>query len=208
MGGIGSGRRSHFGAKDTTEGARPLDIRKLNRFTLLSPGHSFGWQWTYGTKVVSTIRIKVQEDSVFLGYKYRSHHQDEWESVVERVDMDRTACTYGGTRLWWLCPACGKRVAILFGPGRRFVCRGCNKLVYESQREDKSDRAARRADKIRRKLGWPAGIFNGPGGVPKGMRRKTFERLTEEHRVLVDLAMAGIAKKLGILERLARELER
>ena len=65
----------------------------------------------------------------------------------------------GGRRAWFLCPAkgCGRRVAILFG-GSIFACRHCHKLAYECQREPDDDRAARRADTIRRRLGWGAGI--------------------------------------------------
>jgi hypothetical protein len=67
-------------------------------------------------------------------------------------------------------------VAILFG-GSIYACRHCHKLVYQCQRETDDDRAARRADTIRRRLGWEAGILNGEGDKPKGMHWRTFERL-------------------------------
>jgi hypothetical protein len=39
---------------------------------------------------------------------------------------------------------------------------------------------ARRANKLRERLGWEAGIFDGPEGKPKGMHWQTFERLSAE----------------------------
>ena len=41
MGGFGSGRGQR--GKDTTSDMRPLDIRKLQRDGLLTPGQAFGW---------------------------------------------------------------------------------------------------------------------------------------------------------------------
>ena len=44
------------------------------------------------------------------------------------------------------------------------------------------DRAARRADRIRDRLGWPGGILEGSGwGKPKGMHWRTYERMSDEH---------------------------
>jgi hypothetical protein len=37
--------------------------------------------------------------------------------------------------------------------------------------------ASTRADKLRKRLGWEAGILNGDGGKPKGMHWKTYQRL-------------------------------
>jgi hypothetical protein len=91
-------------------------------------------------------------------------------------------------------------VAILYG-GTIFACRHCYHLVYESQREAEDDRARRLAEKIRRRLGWPAGIANPDGGKPKGMHWRTFERLTAEHDAFANASWAGMAERLGLMNR-------
>jgi len=116
------------------------------------------------------------------------------------VNLDWTNCKFGGRRPWFLCPAtgCGKRVAILYD-GVIFACRHCHQLAYASQRETGYDRMARRADRIRTKLGWEPGILNGKGLRPKGMHWKTFERLSAQHDALVQVSLAGISAKLKLL---------
>ena len=59
-----------------------------------------------------------------------------------------------------------------------------------------------KADKIRRRLGWPAGIANPTGGKPKGMHWKTFDRLRLQHDALKHFSFHDIARKLGFLHRL------
>jgi hypothetical protein len=80
-------------------------------------------------------------------------------------------------------------MAILYG-GENFACRNCYKLVYPSTRENVAHRAARRADRLRARLGWDSGILNGRGDKPKWMRWSTFQRLVARHDALVRRARA------------------
>lgn len=60
-------------------------------------------------------------------------------------------------------------------------CRHCHRLTYASTRETDDDRASRRANKIRRRLGWEPGILNAENGKPKGMHWDTYWRLVARH---------------------------
>jgi hypothetical protein len=128
----------------------------------------------------------------------------DWQPMDYPVWLEWTACTLGGRRAWFLCPAngCGRRVALLYlGGAGIFACRHCHRLAYACQREAADDRAARRADRIRDRLGWQAGILNRSGGKPKGMHWRTFERLTAEHDAFVGVSLAGMAARLGLIKR-------
>ena len=101
-------------------------------------------------------------------------------------------------------------MVILFG-GSIFACRHCHKLAYECQRETDDDRAMRRADTIRRRLGWRAGIANPIGNKPKGMHWHTFERLLRDYNRHAATSWEGTEKRLGLLNRrldgLSRDLD-
>ena len=200
MGGMGSGRR-YQGGKDTTSDMRPLDIRKLHRDGLLTPGLACSWHWTVSGKEVASIQMRTEVDRVILNYRSRSNGGD-WQSMEYPVTLEWTPCHLGGRRAWFICPAkgCGRRVAILFG-GSIFACRHCHKLAYECQRETDSDRAVRRADTIRRRLGWGAGIANPIGDKPKGMHKRTYLRLLNEYNNFAKDAWEGVAERLGLINR-------
>ena len=198
MGGRGSGRRSSYGGRPETNDAMPLDIRKIARTGLLIPGRSFGWQWTVNDRPVASIRIRVDRESLVLSYRMKS----TGEVVEQRVQTPTTPCHLGGQRHWFTCPRCSKRVAVLYAPGRYFACRQCGALGYATQKEGAGDRAATRADKLRKRLGWEAGILNGPGGKPKGMHWKTYLRIKRHHDALVQLSLQDMARQLGCLQRL------
>jgi hypothetical protein len=199
MGGFGSGRQS--GGR-CTDDMLALDVRRINRAGRLTSGSWSSWQWTCKGGKTASIQIRVEADTVVLVYRNRSPHHNggEWEPMNYAVRLDWTACGFGGRRVWWRCPAvgCGRRVAVLHG-GRVFACRQCNCLAYRSQREADDDRATRRADKLRKRLGWEPGILNGNGWKPKGMHWRTFERLQGEHDEHVTDALAGMTTKLGLL---------
>ena len=42
------------------------------------------------------------------------------EQVDQVIPFDHTRCHFGGFRLWFLCPRCRRRVAILYGAGKYF----------------------------------------------------------------------------------------
>ncbi len=198
MGGPGSGHRWRYGAKATTNDYRTLDIRHWAREGVLRPGYWGGWKWTRDGETVASIQMRAEQDRVILMYRHSSGG-GEWKDEEYPVRIVRTPCHLGGSRAWFICPAvgCGRRVANLYG-GTIFACRHCYQLAYASAR-DAADRAARRANRLRARLGWEPGILNGSGCKPKWMRWRTFERLTAEHDQFVARSMQAVALKFGPL---------
>ncbi len=200
MGGYGSGRQW---GKATTSGSYPLDVRYLQRAGLLTQGQCFSLNWSRNGEQVASIEARPEDDRVTLNYRHKTGGAD-WQVMDYPVWLEWTACTLGGRRAWFRCPAngCGRRVALLYlGGAGIFACRHCYRLAYACQRETADDRAARRADRIRDRLGWQAGILNPSGSKPKGMHWRTFERLTAEHDAFVGVSLAGMAARLGLIGR-------
>ncbi len=188
MGGLGSGYRHRFDKKTTTDECHGLDIRDLYRDGLLKPGSWFSSRWLRGDRETGSIRGFVYQDRVVLSYRHRRGSGGEWEDVKEPVSLEWTPCNFGGERPWFVCPGvvngkrCGRRAAVLYGPGKYFLCRHCYDLRYESQREDKKDRALRRAQNIRERLGGSRSMIEPFPEKPRGMHRETYERLYEDYR--------------------------
>lgn len=200
MGGCGSGRRWHWGARDTTEQYHAIDVRYCQRNGLLAPHRTFTLQWLRQGEIMASILIHTYPDRVILNFLHRSGDRN-WQEENYPVYLSWTPCNLGGRRPWFHCPArsCGRRVAILYG-GAIFACRHCHQLSYPSQREDPPDRTARRADAIRERLGWRPGILNGKGGKPQGMHWHTFQRLNTQHDAYVERSLAGLTTWLNRLE--------
>lgn len=200
MGGYGSGRQWHLGAKETTTDYRELDVNYLNKNKCLRAGVSSTLAWSRRGKCTGSIGINSDSNHITLNYRHQRTGQD-WETIEYPVGLAWTECHFGGQRPWFICPAkgCGRRVGKLYG-GRVFACRHCYRLAYPCQREAEDDRAINRADKIRDRLGWMPGILNFKGCKPKGMHWSTFERLEAEHDAFVAKAFAGIASRLDLLD--------
>jgi hypothetical protein len=196
MGGWGSGRWQS--GKATTSAYRALDVRRLQRDGLLTAGNAFGWTWSHNGEAVASIRMRVGENNVTLAYRTRDYG-GEWRTMEYPVALDWTACHLGGRRAWFRCPVqgCGRRVAVLYG-SNIFACRHCHRLAYDSQRERLDDRLTRRAEKVRQRLGWEAGILNEDGDKPKGMHWRTFERLQTEHDAYVESSLIGMMQRLKL----------
>jgi hypothetical protein len=197
MGGIGSGGWNATG-RSTTATALRLDVNVLRRHGCLDRGWSGLWGWSSSTGESSRIGIEAHGDAVTLRFTVRTGG-GEPESVVQRVTIEWQPCRFGGVRPFWLCPVCSRRIVILHGV-RRFACRTCNRLSYASQRERRPDRAQRRANKIRVRLGGQAGLGEIPPKPPR-MHARTYDRLVER-------VIAADAETLDATMALLADLER
>jgi hypothetical protein len=207
LGGEGSGNWYRFDKKSTTDECHSVDVRYLHRKGLLTPGHWFSLRWSRAGRETGSIRCAVKGDEkperVILTYRHRSSSGGEWEEVREPVRLTWTACNFGGERPWFVCPGagCGRRVAVLYGPGRYFLCRHCYNLVYASQRENEMHRALRRAQTIRERLGGSANMMKPFPERPKGMHHETYWRLREEHDEAEMAQLLGMKEWLDKLEK-------
>jgi len=203
MGGFGSGRPSGFG-RDKVEHCRSIDVNRLHREGCLRAGWSGGWQWSRDGEKVASINLRAEVDRLHLSYRVRSPGS-EWQDVDETVRIIRKHCRFGGTRPYFICPgvlsglSCARRVAKLYGAGRYFVCRHCYRLSYASQSEGEWDRAVRRAGKIQQRLGGEPYARDMFPKRPKGMWRRTYERLRQRAlmtEMLADEAFERQAERL------------
>jgi len=200
MGGGGSGRRWHYSAKNTTEGYQSIDVRWLKREGMLSLGANRRITWSRGAEITGSINVRAEPDRVILDYRQRDHG-GEWQAENYPVNLTTTPCHIGGERDWFLCPVrgCGRRVAVIYGGGI-FACRKCHQLAYPSQSENPADRAVRRADRLRARLGWPGGVLEGADwGKPKGMHWRTYERLCDEHDGLEGVVIRDFTARFGLM---------
>ncbi len=177
MGGYGSGQR--FDTKTTTDSQHWIDIRWLKKQGYLRSGTIGSLSWSRRDEQTGSIGYRMEEDRMILNYQHRKNG-GAWEQVEQTISFERTPCNYGGTRAWFLCPRCRKRVAVLYGAGKYFFCRHCYDLVYASQQEGQVDRLMRKARRIRRRLRASSDLSEPIWYKPKNMHQTTFDRLRQE----------------------------
>ena len=197
MGGFGSGRWYSWGGKSTTESQHRVDIRWLKKQGNLQPGTMGSLSWSRSGEQTGSIGYRMEIGRMILQYRHRAGG-GAWEPVEQKIIFDRTPCKYGGARTWFLCPRCGKRIAVLYGAGKYFFCRHCYKLAYSSQQEGKVDRLMRKARKIRLRLGASDNLSETILFKPKHMHNKTFNRLRREAEQANALSWMLMGQKLGL----------
>ena len=197
MGGIGSGSWYRWDSKITTESQNRVDIRWLKKQGYLQAGKVGCLSWSRGDEPTGSITFRVEQDQIVLNYRQRPHG-GEWEDVEEVVRFERTACNYGGYRTWFLCPNCWKRVAVLYGAAKYFLCRHCYDLTYAIQQEQKVDRLMRKARKIRERLGASGNLTEPIWQKPKGMHQTTFDRLRNKADAANLLSCRIMGQRFGL----------
>ena len=198
MGGFGSGFQGT--AKATTRERHALRVKDWGN---LPPGARADWTITRGGwQDLGAVHVRVEADALALTYTPPNGTPRQQSIAIERAP-----CRFGGSRPWFLCPWCGRRCGALYRGRGGFYCRDCAGLNYPSTRETPDTRAVHKADRIRARLGWPAGIAFGHGPKPKGMHWRTFRRLVAEHDRHADAFTAGNWARLEKThERLLRQV--
>lgn len=195
MGGAGSGTYYRWDKKQLTDESLPLDIRVLKRKGLLIPEHTITSTWSSGGRKTARILAKVYDDHLLLAYEYKNT-----EIIQQRVWLDWTPCHFGGERVWFRCPNCHRRCAIIYGGERYFACRKCYDLVYESSREMYCQRLLNRTYKLKKKLGDDHPTMDSPiPNKPKGMHWKTYNRIRAEIERLSKRADNAVIERFGLI---------
>ena len=194
MGGCGSGR--HWDSKATTSDFHQLDVRAWERKVLLVRFGSFASGWWHVDVVPSSFELRDAKPE-WLVFSRSDRGNEKYP-----VQLEWTACNYGGSRVWFRCPTkgCGRRVAILYGKGD-IACRHCRQLAYDSQRDSGWHRSVRRAQTARMKLGGSAILAEPLPQRPKGMHMRTYRRLFINAAQREEAVFGGALSRLTALEQ-------
>lgn len=178
MGGYGSGNHWRYGKRDTVDASKCLDIRYLKQHGLLRGGY-YNMSWSRNGQPTGSASIHiVAGEKMTVSCKWRRGSDEEWHSMESPVNLAHTACAFGGTRQWFVCPRCARRVAVLILSAGYVACRHCLDLTYASCNEDLIDRSWRKRRKYVAKMG---GDGNWPTGKRKGMHWRTWEQLLRKY---------------------------
>lgn len=135
---------------------RPLQNPKAEQFPRLDV-RQYAREHAHGLRDAS---------SMVLEYAHGGH------LLRQQIGLTRTPCHLGGSRVWFVCPCCWRRSAVLFLRSRRYACRKCHRLTYLTQQLGPLQRTWRKQSKLE--------ALAGPDGAkPKGMHWSTWERLLE-----------------------------
>jgi hypothetical protein len=98
----------------TTDEIPSLDVRDLKRLGQIAPGQE---------------RVSV----VVSRKRVLDPGEPRMVRLVTHLRLTWTPCNFGGSRPWFMCEGCGRRVAIVYGLWSFLVCRICLDLPYASQ---------------------------------------------------------------------------
>ena len=179
--------------------SRPyIDIRVLNKKGMLFPGASCQLTWkTEHDEGYTTIDCRAKKDRLVIEYKYDGINGDE-RMFQHVIDFDFTPCHFGGRRTWFLCPTCGKRVAVVYKFQWGYSCRHCCDLTYLSRSENKVNRLMQKAKMNRVRVGGTGDVICSFPPKPKGMHWRTYWRLYKLELELLQPTWDRVKKQYGL----------
>lgn len=174
MGGSGSGRYA-WRKVGTAEARYSLDVNALHRAKALIDGASAVWTWSGSDGSKASVSTRSSGAVLTVSYSVNG------VNAHELVPLEQRRCYFGGLRVWFRCPHCGRRAGQVYLSSTRFVCRKCARLAYRSQRVDLSERGWRKIRKAYRALGLDPNEAETMENLPKpkGMHWRTFQRYWE-----------------------------
>ena len=210
MGGSGSGRQ---GGRATVESGLRLDIDTMVRRGVIQPGAHVGgdmkFQFDDDELAIEFESSATDPRASWLRLRYAicDYWTEKQHEIDDKIYLAASRPHFGGQRWWFVCPKQNRRVRKLYLPlgAHRFRSRHAYRLAYASQSEAFHDRARRRADKLRRRLGGDPMDDHYPE-KPRLMRRTTYARLLDKliaaDRIadrVADERMFLLISKLGAL---------
>ncbi len=209
MGGIFSGRKPAQTTKPFPEEFITLDVRTLQKEGLLEAKQSYNLhQYSCGRKV-GILAVTAHQNRLSLSYA--ACHEQTRQLNPQSTTIVWTPCHFGGRRPWFLCPNehCGKRVAILYGP-HSFLCRHCQGIAYQSQRENQLQRMFRKLEALQTGFSdAPKAMHSRELSRPKGMHQRTFKSLEGRHEALVsEIRLKQINELIELDEKFGAKLSK
>jgi hypothetical protein len=183
MGSWLSGRRPE---KVTVESCLTLNLALMLRRGSIKPGAFTAGSWTWTSTRTGETRGTISYEANLCDLNaawVRLHYSVGDKPQDYRVWLRRVPCRFGGYRWWWQCPRTGRDSAKLYLPpgGTMFLSRRAYRMAYISERGGPVDRSHRRQARLYAKLGKQYVLFDQcPPRRPKGMHRRTYERLQAE----------------------------
>ena len=190
----GAGRPSY---KVKAEHLLRIEIGRWHRGGYLQAGRSFTCSWHRGDEPTGNIGVVVHgADSLALQYMVGS--DDQRRDGSQTIQLAHTACNFGKSRPWFVCPVCQRRAGVLYMRAGRFACRHCQRVAYSSQSEDAVARTWRQQRRIEETIGdhWQR---------PSGMRHRAYARLLDrledcqqKRDAAFCVAAAGLLRRIGV----------
>ena len=187
-----SGRKA---LRNCTDEYCSIKIGDWNRRGLLTPGQQFNWQWQQNGQPVGNIHITTEVGQIRVTYAYYDRN-NQLQCHDYPIKLQTSVLARGGIRYWLTCPACARRMKLLYFGGQYFACRICYQLNYRSQRATFTDKHFDRLNKIRKKLGWVPGIGNSIGKKPPTMPWQTFDKIMRQYNDCTRRAILAISGKM------------